>query len=522
MQDVANTTVVIAANEQRIADADAMTRAEVSLKDAESEYRIEIGQRKGINAANVKDDSAKWYDDQIRKHSEELQNDAQRRGFNRLAMARRSTFMDFAGRHQSQELTNAWTESKNANIQASINAITASGGDEAIIRQERGRIESNLVEISQRNGLTSTPEKNGTADMMRGKVLTGMHAQVLQQLVESDPRRAQSYLDKYKSEIDGDKRAELEKFVRKGTIEADGRDMSLASIAAGYNGGLALLKKEEDAAKLLPSSGDREAKLDVIEKARQFHNREFAQREQQLNYNQRKASEQAYSLLRQGKDVPIGVRNAMDPHAAMTLEKQMAGSSFATDWKTYNDLRKMSMNSPAKFAEEDLSKHFDKLAPRERESLLDLQQTAAKNANKELKEVATLDQQIATAHNMLKFKASDHEKKGMFDVAARASVQEEEKALGRKLNYDERQKVLDRLMVSGEVLSGAWYKNDPNVSYYEVYGKDGADRFAPTGKDDFYKFHTPAARSALLKKGVTNPSEDQIRAVIDNATKVKK
>lgn len=488
----ANVTAMIAGNEQRMLDADAMTRAEVSLKEAESAYRIEIGNRKGINGVNVVADSSKWYDDQLRKHAEGLQNDTQRRGFERLAMGRRTTFMDFAGRHQSQELNNTWAESKNANMQASINAVVSSGGDEPIIRQERGRIESNLSEISNRMGWT--PEQLAAE---RGKTLTKLHTQMLQQLVESDPRRAKVYLDKYEQEIDGDRRAELQKFVHKGTIEAEGRDLSAATIGKGFNGGIALLKQEEEAAKAMAPSGDREAKLDAIDKARQFHNRHFAQIEQQKNYNQRQAGEQAYSMLREGKDVPLGVRNAMDPHAALTLEKQMAGAKFPTDWQTYNDLRRMSWESPEKFREQDLSRSFDKLAPKEREALLDLQQKVAKGS--EEKDIATFAQQVSTAHNLLGFKASDNENKGLFDVAARDAVLQEEKATGKKLNYEGRQKVIDRLMVEGDV--NGWIPGGGR-RLYQVKGTSEETAFAVKVPSDDRK----QIEAALRAKG--KPASD--------------
>ena len=468
LNKAAQVATTIAAHEQRILDSDAMTRAEVSLKDAESKYRIEVGQRKGINGANVVTDSSKWYDDQVRQHAEGLENDTQRRGFSRLAMQRRSTFMEFAGRHQATEINNAWAESKNANIQSSINSVASSGGDDPVIRQERSRIESNIADIGARMGWT--PEQQAVE---RGKILTKMHTQVLQQLVESDPRRAKGYLEKYGTEIDGERLAEVSKFVRKGITEADGRDLSMATIGMGYNGGLSMLKQKETEAKAMSSSGDREAALDVIDKARQFHNREFAQREQQRNYNQRQAGEQAYTLIRQGKDVPIGVRNAMDPHAALTLEKQIATGSLAqTDWKTYAELRRESMDNPAEFAKKDLYKHFDKLAPKEREGLLDLQQRLGKKDG--LDDVASLSQQISTAHNLLSFKASDAEKKGKFDVAARESVMLEEKKSGKPLDYAGRQKVIDRLMVEGDI--NGWIPGGGR-RLYEVGGTSDAERF---------------------------------------------
>jgi len=475
-QDVANTMATIGGNEQRLLDADAITRAEVAFKDAESEKRIELGNLKGINAKDVRLEAGKWHNEQVKKFSEGLENDTQRRGFQRLMLQRQATFMDFANRHQSQELENAWVASKTANIQSSANAIIASGADERVVHQERGRIESAFADIAGKKGWVAStdPTQKGQYENERQTLLTGIHKQVLQQLVEADPRRAQKYFDAAVSrdEIAGDQQAELAKFIRKGTNEAEGRDLSQSSIGLGYNGGIALLKKLEKEANDLPA-GQREAKMHVIETARQFHEREFSQREHQKNYNQRQAGEQAYSLLRQGKDVPISVRNAMDPHAALTLEKHLAGEKVQTDWKTYNDLRRQAVSDPAGFAQRDLYKDFDKLHPKEREALLDLQGKAIKGGD-DIKDVATLSQQLSTAHNLLKFSKSDQEKKGLFDRAAQDAITEEQKTRGRKLNFEERQKVIDILMVEGD--TNGWFPGG-GARYYQVQGTDRAKSF---------------------------------------------
>jgi hypothetical protein len=335
----------------------------------------------------------------------------------------------------------------------------------------------------------------------------------LQQLVESDPRRAHAYLDRFGSEIDGDKRAELEKFVRKGTMEADGRDLSMLTIGKGYNAGLNILKAEEDAAKKLASTGEREARLDVIGKARQFHNQEFAQREQQKNYNQRQASEQAYALIREGKNVPLGLRNAMDPHAALTLEKHMVGEKVQTDWKTYNDLRRQAVSDPSGFAQRDLYKDFDKLHPKEREALLDLQGKAIKGGD-DIKEVATLSEQLGTAHNLLKFGKSDQEKKGLFDRAAQDAITEEQKTRGRKLNFEERQKVIDKLMVEGD--TNGWLPGG-GARYYQVQGTDRAKSFT---------VEVPASdRAEIVKTWVAThkkqPTNEDIQRIYQKAKGLK-
>lgn len=226
-QDVAKTMATIAGYEQHIADADAVTRAEVVLRDAETDFRLQLGSKKGINAKDARAEADKWFDDHAKAVSEGLENERQRRAFNKLSMGRRLTLGEFASRHQAQELENAWVGSKMANIQSSINAMAASGGNENVIRLERGRFESAFADIAAKRGWAAGEDgQPGQYEVERGNYLTMMHKQVLQHLVETDPRRASAYLDKFGGEIDERTKDGIKKELRHSSVKSESLNLS--------------------------------------------------------------------------------------------------------------------------------------------------------------------------------------------------------------------------------------------------------------------------------------------------------
>lgn len=449
----------IATDQQMVINSEAITRAEVAHKDMESQFRQELGQRQGINAAHAAADASKWWDDTQRKHLESLENDAQRRAFARVMAERRGTFMDFAYKHQNTEMDRAWADSKNASIASSINLAASAAGDDGVLAQERARIDGNLLDISRRLGWS--PE---VAAQKRGEALTQLHKQSIDNLVVNYPRRAQDYLDKHGAEIAADKRDELVKVVRKANIEMDGRELSQQTISAGYNQGIKMLNAEAEKVKAIANPGEREARLDMIDKARLFHTQEFARRDQQRERNQRDAGEAAWSFVRNnpGQLPPINVRDAMDPRAAYALEKHIAGGEgkVNTNWAAYATLRKEARENPERFAQRDLYKYFDVLGKSQREGLLDLQDKIAGAKPEKIKHLESLDSFIERygVDNKI-VKKKDSEKFFNFENTVKdelRSVAKGKDVPEDRLTSDDWQKAADRAVMNIEVPGRLW------------------------------------------------------------------
>lgn len=167
-----------------------------------------------------------------------------------------------------------------------------------------------------------------------------------------------------------------------------------------------------------------------------------------------------------------------------------------TDWSRYYELRRAAIDNPQEFARMDLARHFGQLGKGERESLIDLQ--ARTKDPKEIADVATLEQQLSTAHNLMKWSPSDREKKGAFNAAVQTAVDTEQRRAGKKLTFEERQRIIDRMAVQGEVVSGKWYQIDPDKRFYEVANTVERDKFVPNvPKEDEAKIKDALTRAGM-------------------------
>ena len=145
----------------------------------------------------------------------------------------------------------------------------------------------------------------------------------------------------------------------------------------------------------------------------------------------------------------------------------------------------MALESPDAFRREDLRRHFSKLGRTEREGLIDLQ-TKAHTDPAALKDVATLEQQLGNARDMMGLTGkNDAEKRGQFDRAVTDAIAGEEKRTGKKLNYDERQKVIDHFVIEGKIPGFLW---DKTARRFEVTGTGDERTFLPMDREIIRRF----------------------------------
>lgn len=215
--------------------------------------------------------------------------------------------------------------------------------------------------------------------------------------------------------------------------------------------------------------------------------RQYKEQIEAVKQQEEQATSRAYQWLSEnGGDfarMPAGLRANLPPakiDEAMRFAKTIAeGIPVKTDWQEYARLRAMALDQPAKFATMDLTLAFPKLGNSERETLLDLQ-AKVKNPD-DLKDVATLSQQLSNTHDLMKWRGDGNaEKRGRFDQTVTNAIRAEEKRVGKKLDYDGRQKIIDRMLIEGEVVTGSWWRNDPDKRMFEVVGTEDEARFQVT------------------------------------------
>lgn len=196
----------------------------------------------------------------------------------------------------------------------------------------------------------------------------------------------------------------------------------------------------------------------------------FGEKQQAQQAMQQKLKSEAWSYVAQGQRPPMSVFRRLDGEEQARinarLDERASGVKPQTDWSRYNDLRDMARDDPQSFLELPLD--GEPLAPAELKGLQGLRDRLAKGADKAT-EVVSMEQQIGASLNELNI--SGHpKKKGMFQAAAFAEITAEAKRLGREPNYDERQKILDRLALQEDGFFGG-------KRYYEVRDTEGAADF---------------------------------------------
>jgi len=206
------------------------------------------------------------------------------------------------------------------------------------------------------------------------------------------------------------------------------------------------------------------------------------------------------------RNIPREVRDNMDPKMWITLRDKAQndadaklgnGDGFAKngDPDLYSQLRYAAMDDPQKFAEVDMRQYITKLNKSMYESLLDIQAAAKKGDTAKLGEVRTIDTQLTAS--LAPFKTMKQSEKYIIQDRIRIAIDAEQQALGKKLNADERQKIIDRQIMEGEVVTGKWFKPDVNVMFYEVVGTPDENKFVP---------FIPSAVKSKIKERLPAPS----------------
>ena len=196
--------------------------------------------------------------------------------------------------------------------------------------------------------------------------------------------------------------------------------------------------------------------------------------------------------------------------AKADLEARTKGTEVKTDPNTYYQLTQEAMRNPdfkdpAKF---DLRKYFDRLSPGDRNHFINLQRTIG--TKNEAPEAVTTQQQISATIKQLGLK---NETAGVFTAEANKALFAAQTQKGGKLDQAERQRVIDGLVLQGEVLTGAWYRPDPNMYRFEARARGEEGKFKP----EFTDAQRSKAREALIRNGVSNPTKQQIDATLYEA-----
>lgn len=458
----------VALDQQHMANADTVLKTETSFKNDYLAFQQSIQNRKGQNAWGVTQDVHDWFDKAAPKYSDALENDAQRRAFAATFDSVRTQGLETTGKFEADQRTASVNESGKDSIQASINLAAADHNNPATIDGAKSDITKRIQLLGVLNGWS--PEVQ-TAQMTNA--LTDLHKQVIQALVDENPDHAKAYYDANKNEIAGQDRDVIDKVIREGTIRQIGQQATDQIMTQGLNETAALA---EARSKYTGQQQD-----EVVRRVQERYAEADAIRER----DQKTAGDAAWNAFSKGGSitaVPTTTLAGMDGKDRIALQKeaqaQATGKNVDTDWTTYYGLRAMASQDPTKFSSTDMRLYYDKLGPDQRKELIDIQDQVKKGGSND---VQSLNEQLAQTHEIMKWGNSDADKKGAFDSAVTRELAVQQGTIGRKLTYDERQKVIDRMSIQGNYPGGPWFHT---AHFSDVAGTENADKFQPKIPDD--------------------------------------
>ena len=340
------------------------------------------------------------------------------------------------------------------------------------------------------------------------KATNSIHGQAVQAAIDGNNLDdARDYLQRYGNEMTPETYNKAKKALEIGTSDAKEQGIADKIWAESGNNIAAALQK----ARTTLSGKEEDA---VVQRLKIFE----TERTGIIQAAQNDAKDKAwrtYSETGDFKKIPATILAGMDGAdlaslqrtAKADLEARTKGVEVKTDSNTYYMLTQEAIKNPdfkdpAKF---DLRKYFDKLSPGDRNHFINLQRTIG--TKNEAPEAVTTQQQISTTIKQLGLK---DEKAGTFTAEANKALFAAQQQKGGKLDQTERQRVIDSLVLQGEVLTGSWYRPDPNMYRFEALNRGEGAKFKP----EFTDSQRNKARDALVRNGVSNPTKSQIDAVL--------
>lgn len=446
-------------------DMDAVVRAESELINKVTDFSLKARERRGQNAYGLTDEASKWFDEESRRMADGLGNDTQRRAFQNIALRRQASFRTGVAELELVERNKSLSESMAAAREAGVSAVAA---DPRLADAERDRLIKNIDSEAALRGWT--PEITARA---RTENLTKLHTAAIGNLVEQSPEAAKEYYYKHRDEIDGAVQQKVTTL-----LDTAGREAKVQGVADEIE---RMGLDDEAAIKFIQDNhaGDDEKAIKQEWRTRR------ADRNAAEAARTKEVESEAWKVIAGGggkKQIPVNLWNDLDGQTrtqindylyqrAKRAESDAQGKAMKTDITAYARLRDAVTADPEMATGSLLAMpEFSRLSSGDQQEMLKFRDSLRKDENR-IKEVRTTDNQIANTVGLMELKG---EAAAAFKIGTLREIDAETAARGKALNADERQKIIDRMLVEGDV-NGAWPGGGRR--WYEVAGTPQAEEF---------------------------------------------
>jgi hypothetical protein len=431
-RDTVDTLAASRARMQQQRDATVIFNTLTEFGDAEREQTTAWQQRRGAGAHGLQEEATSWWGSKPLEFADKLENEQQRLMFQNEIAKRRGTSLDSLSRFQAQQEYQGLVDASNSRINLEVSSAAQNFLDpQAVQTARQNTIDTvdSLVYL-QNGGVVET----NVRDAERLKALSKLHVGVIENLNDMDASRAKQYFDDNKSEIDGTLHADIKSKIETGSkIEA-----AQTLVDELWNKGLRGTKLFD--AVRTQASG--KAEQDALTLARQRNSDNQAEIDRYVSQR----TDTVWSKFDQGgfealspSDVEHMRKHDMRGLTAMRNTDPQA--QVVTDWATNQTLNDQARTDPTAFSKLNLNDYRDKLGKAQLDDLLKWQDSIKKQlATNKPDQVATLQQQLAAAHD--RYKVGKGEDQGQFDTFVRARVSSVQAAKGKELTFEERENVI--------------------------------------------------------------------------------
>lgn len=500
----------IAVRQMELDNQAAVDKAETGLRTFLVDYEKSAQQMRGDDASGLSEKFAGDY----RKFSSEmakgLANDVQRQlfakksdelGLHSLAkLSHYEATQKQEARLQNNEALGKYLVSASAMAAFSYDAVNKTFKDGPEFEQARGQLFENIEHRAEIMGLG---KDSPWTQEMKAEALSRIYAERVTSLMNTDPGNALGYFQSVRGDIrDANVRNHLDGAVTRldrqtrveSEVEQKWQDTAPADRAAL---GVWVTQKY--------SGEDQKAALQIFNELRVTSSEATDATRKSMANVAWQAVFAKPSLKAVRNDVKVWLQ-ANDHSTWREIEtyvksKQEGAGEAArkTDPNTYYELTKMQAADPQGFAGLDLRTYINRLSQADFEKFANAQRDAEKPHK--VAEAATLQQQLAGAHNRMGFGSKDQEKKGAFDKAVQDAIDAEQSARGKALDYKERDGIINRMMLEGKVHRD--YIWDASKRFFEVQGTPEAEKWRPTKATKAAALSdVPAADQGLIRDSI--------------------
>lgn len=485
----------VAVSMQEREDMTAVLDVEAARKTAAIAAEADIRKLQGANAAGASQKIKEWWDKAAQEDSSLLTSDRQREVYQRRMQPTALQSLYGVSQFEANQGQVALTQAAKASVVSAQDTAAADPTPSTVAIQMDAIRQVRTAQATREGWAEGQGGKPGVLDTVLKDDFTRLHSGVIANLVDKAPDVAREYFKAHKSEIAGGAYDNIEKLLDTGETKVTGQRAADKAKAENMTEpeALAWARKTYEGAKR--TAAEHEIKV------------RYAEDVQQRERAQKTASDTAwgiYSRTGSVSAVPAAVLSAMDGKDLAAMQNnallRAQGKAPKTDNALYYDLRRLATENPDAFAKVNLNKFADALSPSNFQEFVKLQTAPADTTETE----SSLSNQFKVTFRIVDWKESnDKEKMGNFEATARQAINQEEKAKGKKLDAEGRQKVIDRMLVKGDV--NGWVPMGGR-RYWEVRGTPEAETFVP----DVPAKDRAQIADAFKKRGVFKPTDEQI------------